>query len=65
MLEVLFGHNSSIKFEKVGRNSFFPLDGEFGQPFNIGGGKEGVTGFFSSLRPAAWKDGSLLLNIDG
>ncbi|XP_037792075.1 protein argonaute-4-like [Penaeus monodon] len=64
ILEVMLGHNPSLQFVKVGRNNFFPMDGEFGKPYYIGGGKEAVTGFFSSLRPAAWKDGSLLLNVD-
>lgn len=64
MLEVLFRHTPSTRFEKVGRCSFFPQHGEFGDSYDIGGGKQGVVGFFGSLRPAVWKDGSVLLNVD-
>jgi len=64
MLEVMFRHTPSTRFEKVGRCSFFPQHGEFGDSYDIGGGKQGVVGFFGSLRPAVWKDGSVLLNID-
>lgn len=64
MLEVMSQHNSSIRYERVGRNSFYSMDGAFGHPYDIGGGKDAVVGFFASLRPAAWKNGSLLLNVD-
>ena len=54
------------RFETVGRNKFFSQTGQFGQNYGVSGGKEGVVGFFSSLRPVTgWKDaGALLLNVD-
>ncbi|XP_071529363.1 protein argonaute-2-like isoform X2 [Panulirus ornatus] len=64
MVEVMFQHNLSIRYERVGRTSFFSMDGEFGASYDIGCGKEAMMGFFGSLRPASWKNGSLLLNID-
>ncbi|CAL4066194.1 unnamed protein product, partial [Meganyctiphanes norvegica] len=64
MLEVMFRYTPSTRFQKVGRCNFFPQHGEFGPSYDIGGGKEGVVGFFGSLRPAVWKNGSILLNID-
>ncbi|XP_042203325.1 protein argonaute-3-like [Homarus americanus] len=64
MVEVMFRHYRAIKYELVGRRNFYSAGGEFGTPYPIGCGKEGVTGFFGSMRPASWKDGSLLLNID-
>ncbi|XP_045608324.2 protein argonaute-2 [Procambarus clarkii] len=64
MLEVMFQHNPSIRYERVGRNSFYSMDHAFGAPYDIGGGKNAVVGFFGSLRPAHWKNGSLLLNVD-
>lgn len=64
MIEVMFRHYRAIKYELVGRRNFFPTSGEFGNPYPIGCGKVGVVGFFGSLRPASWKDGSLLLNLD-
>ncbi|XP_064115910.1 protein argonaute-2-like [Macrobrachium nipponense] len=64
MLEVLFHHTPSVKYICIGRNTFFSCGGEFGPLTPLGGGKEGVVGFFSSLRPCAWKDGSMLLNLD-
>ncbi|KAG7176184.1 argonaute 2-like 2, partial [Homarus americanus] len=64
MIEVMFQHNPSLRYQRVGRNCFYPMGGEFGPSFDIGGGKEALMGFFGSLRPAAWKDGCILLNID-
>ncbi|XP_068244713.1 protein argonaute-2-like [Palaemon carinicauda] len=64
MLEVMFNHCPTVKYDCVGRNSFFSCGGEFGPLTPLGGGKEGVVGFFSSLRPCAWKNGSMLLNVD-
>ncbi|XP_045608306.1 protein argonaute-2 [Procambarus clarkii] len=64
MLEVMFQHTPSNRYERVGRNSFYSMDGAFGAPYDIGGGKDAVVGFFGSLRPAQWKNGSLLLNVD-
>ncbi|XP_076067271.1 protein argonaute-3-like [Oratosquilla oratoria] len=64
MCEIMFRHNRAVRYEQVGRRCFFPIMPEFGQHTNIGGGKQGVVGFFSSLRPAQWKDGSVLLNIN-
>lgn len=64
MVEVMFQHNLGIRYERVGRTSFFSMDGEFGPSYDIGCGKEAMMGFFGSLRPASWKNGSLLLNID-
>ncbi|XP_069942984.1 protein argonaute-4 [Cherax quadricarinatus] len=64
MLEVMCQHTSSVRYERVGRNSFYSVDGEFDKPYYIGGGKTCILGFFASLKPAAWKDGSLLLNVD-
>ncbi|XP_050701714.1 protein argonaute-2-like isoform X2 [Eriocheir sinensis] len=62
MLEVIFHHNLSTRYEKIGRNMFFSQT-DFGKPYNLGGGKEILSGLFGSLRPA-WKDNSMLLNVD-
>ena len=64
MLEVMFQHTPSTRYDRVGRNTFYSCVGEFGPQLPLGGGKEGTVGFFSSVRPVQWKDGSLLLNID-
>ncbi|CAL4108306.1 unnamed protein product, partial [Meganyctiphanes norvegica] len=64
MMDIMFRHNSSIKYLQYGRNLFFPTTGEFGRPTDTGEGMESVVGFFGSLRPAQWKNGSLLLNVD-
>lgn len=55
----------SLRYEKVGRNSFYSMSGEFGSPMDIGGGKDAMLGFFQSLRPVGWKQDSILLNVDG
>ncbi|KAK3860034.1 hypothetical protein Pcinc_033884 [Petrolisthes cinctipes] len=64
MLEVLFHQSPTLKFEKVGRNSFYSMCGEFAPATDIGGGKEAMVGFFESLRPIGWKKDCILLNID-
>ncbi|XP_045601550.2 protein argonaute-2 [Procambarus clarkii] len=64
MMEVMFRHYRALKYELVGRRNFYPMGGEFGAPYPIGVAKQGVIGFFGSMRPASWKDGSMLLNID-
>lgn len=64
MLEILFHQTPTVRFEKIGRNSFFSLGGEFGQSLDIGGGKEAMVGFFESLRPVGWKKDTILLNVD-
>ncbi|KAB7497972.1 Protein argonaute-2, partial [Armadillidium nasatum] len=64
MIEVMFRHYRAKKYEQISNRNFFSIDEEFAKHHDIGGGKCGVTGFFGSLRPAAWKDGSILLNLD-
>lgn len=64
MLEVIFHHNLCTRYERIGRNMFFS-QGDFGKSYNLGGGKEILSGLFGSLRPVAWKDNSMLLNVDG
>lgn len=64
MIEVMFRHYRAQKYLQISGRSFYSLDGDFARPHPIGGGKEGVTGFFGSLRPAAWKNASILLNLD-
>lgn len=64
ILEALFNYSPTLSFEKVGRNSFFALDGELGYSMDIGWGKEIQFGFFESLRPVGWKKNHLLLNVD-
>lgn len=64
MLEVIFQHNMTVRYEKVGRDKLFSSEKVFGSSFDIGGGKEALVGFFGSLRPVGWKDNTLLLNVD-
>lgn len=67
MLEVMFNYYSSVKYEVSARNRFFSQSNRiFGQNYAVSGIKEGVVGFFSSLRPVeGWKDaGVLMLNVD-
>lgn len=65
MVEVIFQHNLCVHYEKVGRDKLFSPDKVFGNPCDIGGGKEALVGFFGSLRPVGWKDNTMLLNVDG
>lgn len=64
MLEVIFQHNLTVRYEKVGRHKLFSTEKAFGNSFDIGGGKEALVGFFGSLRPVGWKENTLLLNVD-
>ncbi|XP_042876363.1 protein argonaute-3-like [Penaeus japonicus] len=64
MMGIMFRHSPSTRFLCIGQNSFFPLNGELGPSFDIGGGKEVKRGFFGSIRPSGWKDCPLLLNVD-
>ncbi|KAK3868723.1 hypothetical protein Pcinc_009930 [Petrolisthes cinctipes] len=64
MLEVLLHYSPTLSFEKIGRNSFFGLNGELSPSMDIGGGKEIMVGFFESLRPVGWKKNNIFLNID-
>ena len=64
MLEVLFRHHRALNYYQVGTRCFFSKDDSIQNPYSIGYGKDCVLGFFASLKPAAWKDGSILLNLD-
>ncbi|XP_076050317.1 protein argonaute-2-like [Oratosquilla oratoria] len=65
MLEIMFRHYLGVRYIQIGARCFFPHErDEFGRHADLTMGKQGLVGFFSSLRPAAWKDGSVLLNID-
>ncbi|MPC53786.1 Protein argonaute-2 [Portunus trituberculatus] len=65
MLEVLFQHNMTVRYERIGRDRMFSAEKVFGDSFDIGGGKEALIGFFGSLRPVGWKENTMLLNVDG
>ncbi|XP_018025049.1 protein argonaute-2 [Hyalella azteca] len=67
MLEVMFNYERSLKFATVGRNQFYSQDNpQFGENYRISDDKEGVIGFYCSLRArCGWKDtGCLMLNLD-
>uniref|UniRef100_A0A0P4WKQ8 Uncharacterized protein n=1 Tax=Scylla olivacea TaxID=85551 RepID=A0A0P4WKQ8_SCYOL len=64
MLEVLFQHNMTVRYERIGRDRMFSTEKAFGDSFDIGGGKEALIGFFGSLRPVGWKENTMLLNVD-
>lgn len=64
LIEIMFRHTSTNRYLSLGQNSFFSMGTEFGGPESLGSGMHGKQGFFASLRPAQWKDGSLLLNVD-
>ncbi|KAA0192712.1 hypothetical protein HAZT_HAZT007142 [Hyalella azteca] len=51
MLEVMFNYERSLKFATVGRNQFYSQDNpQFGENYRISDDKEGVIGFYCSLR---------------
>lgn len=63
-LEVMFHYSRALKYKLVGRHHFYSFDRESGTSYPIGPNKEGTIGFFDSVRPSSWRNGSLLLNID-
>uniref|UniRef100_A0A0P4W9L5 Uncharacterized protein n=1 Tax=Scylla olivacea TaxID=85551 RepID=A0A0P4W9L5_SCYOL len=63
-LEVMFHHSRALKYKLVGHRHFYSFDRESGTAYPIGSNKEGAIGFFDSVRPSSWRNGSLLLNID-
>ncbi|XP_068243628.1 protein argonaute-3-like [Palaemon carinicauda] len=66
LIEIMFRHTPCTEFLLIGQNSFFSKDSRdpFSEVMSIGGDKVAQRGFFASLRPASWKDASLLMNVD-
>ncbi|XP_066969095.1 protein argonaute-2-like [Macrobrachium rosenbergii] len=66
LIEIMFRYTPLAEFISVGQNSFFSKDNRdpFSEVTSISGDKIAQRGFFASLRPAAWKNASLLLNVD-
>lgn len=60
----MFHYSRALKYKLVGRHHFYSFDRESGTSYPIGPNKEGTIGFFDSVRPSSWRNGSLLLNID-
>ncbi|XP_064115505.1 protein argonaute-3-like isoform X1 [Macrobrachium nipponense] len=66
LIEIMFRYTPLAEYISVGQNSFFSKDARdpFSEVTSISGDKIAQRGFFASLRPAAWKNASLLLNVD-
>ncbi|KAF2360621.1 Argonaute linker 2 domain [Trinorchestia longiramus] len=67
MLEVMFNYQRTVDYCTVGRNQFYSQrNQDFGDNYDISGDKQGVIGFYCSLRArCGWKDaGGLFLNLD-
>ncbi|XP_071942451.1 protein argonaute-2-like isoform X2 [Antedon mediterranea] len=61
-MDVIMRYYPSMRFTPVGRSLF--CEPRQNDDFNLGGGLELHKGFFQSMRPAAWKDYKMSVNID-
>ncbi|XP_042881304.1 protein argonaute-2-like [Penaeus japonicus] len=64
MLEAMLRYRRSLKYEPVGKKRFFAVNKEISKPIDLSKSVQGVTGFFSSMKPSAHGKGSIMINMD-